>query len=300
MTINGQCKQMCEEVRDEIDCLVQKYPHLMPGIYDAYGQDVLWPDIDFSPASMLKIHGSQNLSYMDYIELQVISSPMWRHSFRTCYYSGLCGLRFCGEVESRNRKHICFKRLFIRGTYMDGTMFDEKEDHVWMVATNFDEAADWIGDDHLKPGDCIMFTADVYCYLKHQKKRLLDFGLKNPSQIQRISMYDLPSDEIIINQTLDRLICDTCCLRDSCYGVYCMRDLSEIEALKAFLYQSLVTADREKYMMDYESATPVVYWKMAKDMEKAILTLRDLKQDWKTKINAATVLRNHLAACSFM
>lgn len=44
-------------------------------------------------------------------------------------------------------------------------------------------------------------------------------------------------------------------------------------------------------------ATPVEYWKMAEDMEKAILTLRDPKQDSQAKMSAATVLREQLVKC---
>ena len=44
-------------------------------------------------------------------------------------------------------------------------------------------------------------------------------------------------------------------------------------------------------------ATPVEYWQIAEEMEKGILTIRDPKQDAKTKMSAATNIRETLVKC---
>ena len=61
-------------------------------------------------------------------------------------------LRLAGTIVRR-----CLKRIFISGMYTDGTMFDGKEDHVWMDKSGFEEYA---------VGDGISFGAEVYRYVK--------------------------------------------------------------------------------------------------------------------------------------
>lgn len=46
-----------------------------------------------------------------------------------------------------------------------------------------------------------------------------------------------------------------------------------------------------------ELTTPMEYWQIAIDMSDQILTIRDSKQDNKTKMNAVKILREHLVNC---
>ena len=46
-----------------------------------------------------------------------------------------------------------------------------------------------------------------------------------------------------------------------------------------------------------ELTTPMEYWQIATDMSEQILTIRDSKQDNKTKMSAVKILREHLAKC---
>lgn len=55
--------------------------------------------------------------------------------------------------------------------------------------------------------------------------------------------------------------------------------------------------DKESGTSRKNLATPVEYWQVAKDMEKQILTIRDQKQDSKTKLSAANNLRETLVKC---
>ena len=61
-------------------------------------------------------------------------------------------MRLAGTIGRR-----CLKRIFISGTYTGGTMFDGKEDHVWMDKSGFEEYA---------VGDGVSFGAEVYRYVK--------------------------------------------------------------------------------------------------------------------------------------
>ena len=70
-------------------------------------------------------------------------------------------LRTVTDTQNRilptNFTQICLKRIFISGMYTDGTMFDGKEDHVWMDKSGFEEYA---------IGDGVSFGAEVYRYVK--------------------------------------------------------------------------------------------------------------------------------------
>ena len=46
-----------------------------------------------------------------------------------------------------------------------------------------------------------------------------------------------------------------------------------------------------------ELTTPMEYWQIAIDMSDQILTIRDSKQDNKTKMSAVNILREHLVNC---
>ena len=68
-------------------------------------------------------------------------------------------LRLAGTIVRR-----CLKRIFISGMYTDGTMFDGKEDHVWMDKSGFEKYA---------VGDGVSFGAEVYRYVKPEMENWL-------------------------------------------------------------------------------------------------------------------------------
>ena len=94
--------------------------------------------------------------------------------------------------------------------YSDGTCFEEKEDHVWMEQQGFED---------YRPGDCLSFCAEVYKYIKTGDGKALDYGLRNPEGIEKISTYDLPTAEELQRQAVDALICDVCPLCEYCFNV---------------------------------------------------------------------------------
>ena len=45
---------------------------------------------------------------------------------------------------------------------------------------------------------------------------MIDYGLRNPTGIQKIEAYELPSDDALIMQKVKQLICETCFLSERC------------------------------------------------------------------------------------
>ena len=167
--------------------------------------------IDFDPDSMGDVVGGDKLTYDEYLDILMRSGKNVRGWFEMCYFE--TALEFAGQVEKINKDNICFKRIYVCGMFMDGECFDGKEDHVWMSKEGF-------GDCQV--GDCFSFFAEVYRYLKTSNGKMIDFGLRNPDNIKKIKSYDLPSDDELLMQSKDQIICETCMFRDHCYGGMCI------------------------------------------------------------------------------
>ena len=45
---------------------------------------------------------------------------------------------------------------------------------------------------------------------------MIDYGLRNPTGIQKNEAYELPSDDAPIMQEVKQLICETCFLSEQC------------------------------------------------------------------------------------
>ena len=109
------------------------------------------------------------------------------------------------------------------------------EDHVWMDSKPF---------EGFNPGERVRFAADIYRYMKLGNGKQIDYGLENPSMIEKIDTYEVPTSEQIINQMIDRLVCKTCLYYEQCYVVFCMADAQErklrFELIKNFLQKLYV------------------------------------------------------------
>ena len=130
---------------------------------------------------------------------------------------------FKGEIEKVNKDKVCFKRIFTTGMFFDGGMFDGKEDHGWMDRRGFEE---------YRIGDSVEFLAEVYRYVKTGNGKQIDFGLRNPEGIKRVPTYQLPTDEQILEQSIDMIVCEMCYLNEHCNRGMCMRPKNEIKQLK--------------------------------------------------------------------
>lgn len=53
---------------------------------------------------------------------------------------------------------------------------------------------------------------------------------------KQIESYQLPSDDDLIKQSINQIICETCYLSEHCNKVYCLRNQEELQALREQMY----------------------------------------------------------------
>lgn len=166
--------------------------------------------IDYDPSTMKDVVGGEKLAYDEYIEIQKKTAGKVRGSFQLCYY--YIPLKFKGQIEKKNNKNVCFKRVYVEGMYFDGICFEGKEDHVWMDLKGFED---------YQVGDSVSFCAEIYRYLKTGNGKMIDFSLRNPKQITKIEPYQLPSDDELLRQEAELMVCETCFFSEQCIG-FCL------------------------------------------------------------------------------
>lgn len=187
-----------------------------------------WGLIDFDPLEKEKMQGGEKLSYDEFLEIQKDSGDCIRQYFQECYHDCI-STTFKGRIQSMNKKtgKVCFERIFINGMYTNGDILSSKEDHVWMEMKNLDQY-------HV--GDCLSFEAEIYRYLKTKYRKMIDFGIRNPQQIDKIDEYELPSDEELKLQEVDKIICNVMCMfREHCYGTCIANQAWREDLRKKFL-----------------------------------------------------------------
>lgn len=185
--------------------------------------------VDFNPEGMADIESKYEISYDDYLDLQIQSWEKQRSWFAMCYYN--LPSQFVGRIAKKGKEKICFERILVTGMYPDDcSFFDGKEDHVWMDITGFEE---------FEEGDCVSFFADVYRYVKTGNGKLLDYSLRNPVSIEQIDSYKVPTDDEIIRQSVNQLICETCYFSECCNHMYCLRNSTEIKVLRNRMFNMI-------------------------------------------------------------
>ena len=198
------------------------------------GLQVFGGIIDFDPDRQKDLVGGDKITYDEYLDLQMMaceSKEKARWDFAMCYYYH--PLEFKGEIERITKAAVCFKRIYVSGMYDDGICFDGKEDHVWI---------DKHGLEDYKVGDCLSFFAEPYRYIKTGNGKRIDFGLRNPQGIKKIDKYELPSDEQLMLESINSIICETCYLNEQCSGSMCMRNKNEVKNLRNDMLSMLKAA----------------------------------------------------------
>ena len=186
--------------------------------------------INFNPDSMNDIKNGIFKSYNEYLNVQMKSCDYSRKYFEICYYHTDLSYNFKGQIDHFNtsKSTVLFSRIMINGLYSDGTGFYGKEDHVWMDIKPFKDYA---------PGDFLQFSAEIGRYMKQKNGKLIDFELQNPLNITRIDSYEVPTDNELIHQQIDQLVCETCRYYDHCFLGNCISNETErnerIETLKS-------------------------------------------------------------------
>ena len=138
-----------------------------------------------------------------------------RDYFQMCYCNaaGYCDCK--GQVIKIDKRGILFKRIYLDWCRHDGIYEKGKEDHVWLL-----DKKPFI-DFGIKEGDKIKFSAVVYAYKRSNGTE--DFALKEPDLIEHIEDYQLPTDEELLDQSIESLVCEVCPLTDHCYG-FCINE----------------------------------------------------------------------------
>lgn len=208
--------------------------------------------INFSPESINSVENGTFKSYDEYLEVQERSCGKIRTYFEMSYYYG-CSCDFKGQVARVNALDgtVLFKQITIEGFYGDGDGFYGKEDHVW-ISTEDTSA--------FQPGESLSFNAEVYRYMKHggQDGKLIDYGLRDISDIRKIESYEVPTEEELVDQQISQLVCETCLYHDQCSGVSCIANMNErkerIATLKSlepgkFTFRTVLLAYELQYRM---------------------------------------------------
>lgn len=182
----------------------------------------------FNPDSLKEVVGAEKMTYDEYLDVQINSLGKVRSYFETCYFN--YAIEFKGQIEKVTKNNICFKRIFVSGMFSDGEMFDGKEDHVWMNKQEFES---------FNVDDCVTFSAEVYRYVKTNNGKLIDYSLRNPKGIKKIASYELPSDDDLMKQEINWIICETCFLNEQCNKTFCMRNSKERKALQKQMFEMI-------------------------------------------------------------
>lgn len=122
---------------------------------------------------------------------------------------------FKGKViKIEKDKGILFKEIFVEFDEGCGDVVNGKEDHVWIF-----DCQEFLNMG-IQVGDCVKFNALAYAYKRQDGS--IDFGLKAPQWIQYIPNYELPKDEDLNLQSIERMVCETCLYSEHCYGGPCI------------------------------------------------------------------------------
>lgn len=175
--------------------------------------------IDFSPDRMKLVTNGAFKNYDEYLEVQMQSCGKSRRYFQLCFYHAV-DFSFKGKIDrfDRKKEKVLFRRIMISGMYGDGIGFRGKEDHVWMDMQPFAE---------YETGVCLSFEAEVYRYMKQSNGKMIDFGLSAPYEIRKIDSYEVPTDEQLIDQQINQLVCETCRYYDQCFMGNCIANVKE-------------------------------------------------------------------------
>ena len=68
---------------------------------------------------------------------------------------------------------------------------------------------------------------------------MIDYGLRNPTGIQKIEAYELPSDDALIMKEVKQLICETCFLSEQCNRNYCTMDPKQKHLLEQEMFHAI-------------------------------------------------------------
>lgn len=203
---------------------VEKYSHSGYLVQSEFGT------IDTTDDAMKDVAGGENLSYEEYLQVLFNSRNIIRHCFEYCYYSN-AWCDFKGRISRFDKKKgkVIFNCIYVSGGLMDGDCYEGKEDHVWMDIEPFEE---------YQVGDCLSFGGEIYRYLKTKNGKQISFGIREPYDIKKIESYELPSDDDMLMQAVDQMICEVCMFNEHCYMGMCIANEEWREGLRKTLFNA--------------------------------------------------------------
>lgn len=189
-TSKAKYKQKVKAIRDKLDKAdIDEWPEIKKNFYN---QDAIVTlsngDVFFNPKLMTHLVNAKHISYSKFLDLQFYSLGTSRDILGSLLENQLFDATFCGNVTYINKKKhlLLFNKIRIDALYGDGDGFESTINHVWISQHNF-------GND-VKRGNKYLFEAQPYIYLKYGGQ-VLDYGLKNPSNIQKLSDYHVPTKD---------------------------------------------------------------------------------------------------------
>jgi len=120
---------------------------------------------------------------------------------------------FKGKV-SQIRSDYGFLLTNVSVSFLDENEEDKvvgKEQHVWI------KEIDSLKNANVKVGDHVEFKALVYLYKR--KDHTFDFALKNLKDVRTIPNHSIPTKEVLILQSAEKIVCENCKHIDHCYGL---------------------------------------------------------------------------------
>lgn len=185
-----------------------------------------WGVINFCAEDIKKVKGGERLTYDEYLEAQRAEYVPRRTWFERCYYDRcICSLKGRISRMDHKKKKLCFDSICVFCEY-DLECMEGVEDHVWMDIDGFEA---------FKVGDRVAFSAEPYMYLKTNPGKQICFGMRDPTDIEKIADYELPTEDDMLRQAIDRIICETCLFADHCYG-FCIANEEAVDRQRALLY----------------------------------------------------------------
>lgn len=204
---------------------VEEYSHSGYIVLSEFGA------IDTSDNAMKDVFNGENLTYEEYLQALFNSRNDRRDSFEHCYYSN-AWCDFKGQISRFNKKKgkVIFNRIYISGGLMDGDCYEGKEDHVWMDIKPF---------ENYQEGDCLSFGGEIYRYLKTRNGKQISFGIREPYNISKIESYELPTDDEMLMQAVDQMICEVCMFNEHCDMGMCIANKEWREGMRKTFFNAV-------------------------------------------------------------
>lgn len=76
---------------------------------------------------------------------------------------------------------------------------------------------------------------EIYRYLKTKNGKQISFGIREPYDIKKIESYELPSDDDMLMQAVDQMICEVCMFNEHCYMGMCIANEEWREGMRKTL-----------------------------------------------------------------